>query len=205
MINMDAIKGFLLTYGWQMSLVALVGIVLVGLLKICKVFNCIKCYSKDEDGNKVLNENLTKNVKKFMYYLLNWIFSIASCTLYMLYIIKVEFNWQEWVTLCGAVIGYSTMIYAVYENFGIRAIWQAFLNAIKKMFVKIFTAISTGTLSKEKVEELASGLTSETLSQLAKKAAAAEGTSLTSDSTSEMPPQIKFKSGSRTKSTRGNE
>lgn len=205
MINMDAIKGFLTTYGWQMSLVALAGIVIVGILKICKVFNCIKCYSKDENGNKVLNETLTKNIKKFIYYLLNWIFSIGSCSLYLLVILEVEFVWQEWLTLCGAVIAYSTMIYAIYENFGIRAIWQAFLNAVKKLFVKIFSAISSGHMTKEKAEEIAAGLTSETLNQLAKQAAAKEGTSLTSDLTSETPPQIKFKSGSRTKSTRGNE
>lgn len=205
MINVEAIKEFLTTYGWQMSLVALIGIVLVGILKICRAFNWIKCYSKDADGNKVYNEKLTKNIKKFIYYLLNWIFSIASCTLYMLYIVKVEFNWAEWGTLCGAVIGYSTMMYAIYENFGIRAIWQAFLNAVKKMFVKIFSAISSGNMTKEKAEEIASGLTSETLNQLAKQAAAKEGASLSTDSTSETPPQIKFKSGLRTKSTRGNE
>lgn len=205
MINMDAIKGFLTTYGWQMSLVALVGIVLVGILKICKVFNCIKCYSKDADGNKVLNEKLTKNVKKFIYYLLNWIFSIGSCTLYLLVIVKVEFDWQQWLTLCSAVIAYSTMIYAIYENFGLRAIWQAFLNAVKKLFVKIFSAISSGHMTKEKAEQIAAELSSETLNQLARQAAEKEGSSLSSDVTSETPPQIKFKSGVRTKSTRGNE
>lgn len=203
MINMESIKGFLAAYGWQMSLVALVGIVLVGLLKICKAFNWIKCYSKDENKNKVYNETLTKNVKKFLYYLLNWIFSIASCTLYMLYIVKVEFNWAEWGTMCGAIIVYSTTIYAVYENFGIRAIWQAFLNAVKKMFTMIFSAIANGHMTKEKAEEIASGLTSETLNQLARQAAEKEGASLSTDTTSEMPPQIKFKAGNRSQSTRG--
>lgn len=205
MITMDAIKNFLVTYGWQMSLLALIGIVLVGLLKAFKVFNCIKCYSKDDGGNRVFNETLTKNVKKFIYYILNWVFSITACTLYMFYFIKIQFSWQRWITLCGAIISYSTVIYAIYENFGLRTIWQAILNGVKKIFTKMFAAITTGTLTKEKVEELASELTSETLSQLAKQAAAKESTSLTTDTSSETRPQITFKSGSRTKSTRGNE
>lgn len=156
------IGDFFKNYGWQLTLLALSGIVVLGFLKWVGVFNKLK----DES-------------KKYVYYALSCVFSIIACTIYIL--VTKSFAWASYGILCGAVVGLTGAVYTIYENTGLRKLWKiVVLDNIAKLFALINNAIITGTLTKEKVKKLAMDLGSETLAELSAEAKTIEENKLNS-------------------------
>ena len=147
---------FFKNYGWQLTLLALSGIVVLGFLKWVGVFN------KPKDTSK-----------KYVYYALSCVLSIIACTIYIL--VTKSFAWASYGILCGAVVGLTGAVYTIYENTGVRKLWKTFvLNNIAKLFKAISGAIVTGTLTKEKIKKLAIDLGSQALAELSAEAKAIE-------------------------------
>ena len=88
---------FFKNYGWQLTLLALSGIVVLGFLKWVGVFNKLKDTSK-----------------KYVYYALSCVLSIIACTIYIL--ATKSFAWASYGILCGAVVGLTGAVYTIYEN-----------------------------------------------------------------------------------------
>lgn len=151
---------FFKNYGWQLTLLALSGIVVLGFLKWVGVFNKLK----DES-------------KKYVYYALSCVLSIIACTIYIL--VTHTFAWASYGILCCAVIGLTGAVYTIYENTGLRKLWKiVVLNNIARLFKLITNTIVTGTLTKERVKQLAIDLGSQTLAELSAEAKTIEDSKL---------------------------
>ena len=146
-MNYNVIIDFFKTFGWQLFLLALSGIVILGALKW---FGCFKKIKKD--------------YKKYVYFGLSCAFSLIACTIYL--VATHNFNWASYLALCVAVIGLTIVVYALYEHIGLRALWKKVLNLIAKAFKLLCTAIVTGTLTATKKKDIAVGLGSEILTEL---------------------------------------
>ena len=134
----DMIIQFFKLYGWQLTILATSGIVLLGILKSFGTFNKVK-----------------KEFKKYLFYAISCTFSILACTSYIL--LMHSFEWRAYLILIAGIIGYTSAIYTLYENTGIRDLLKKILfEPTKKLLAKISSAIIKGSLKEEDVIELAS-------------------------------------------------
>lgn len=132
--DMSVITHFFTNYGWKLGVLALSGIVLLGFLKWVGVF-----------------KKVPDKAKKYVYVGVSTLFSIASCTIYLL--VTKTFEWAGWGIMSGAVFSVTTIAYQIYEHTGLRTLWKTVvLNNIAKLFKAIVGAIVNGTLSTEKVK-----------------------------------------------------
>lgn len=142
-MNTDMITSFITNYGWQLALVALAGILFIGILKHFDAFNKVK-----------------KEYRKFIYYPVSCAIAVLACVAYMFaaqYEQAIKMSALGWVYLCLAVMGYSVALYAFYENTGLRNLFQSFGNAvlknIKKIWDLLIKAVTSKTISTEKLKE----------------------------------------------------
>ena len=162
-MDFNVIIEFWKLYGWKLSLLALSGIVILGLLK------WIGCFNK-----------LKSNKKKYIYFVISCVLSILSCTIYLL--VNHCFDWANYGLLCSAVAVFTFTIYTVYENTGLRAVWKkVVLDNVAKFLKCCASAIVSGSLSQDKLKKLAMNLGSETLAELSTKAKALEESKKTND------------------------
>lgn len=106
---MEQILEFIQNYGLPVFVVATSIIVLLGILKLCKVFNKIQ----------------NKNIKKFIYYVIDIALSFGGVAIYFA-IFKKDFT--DYITICLTQITATTTLYAIYENLGARKLVQLFWN-----------------------------------------------------------------------------
>ena len=138
-----AIIKFFSAYGWQMTVLALSGIFLLGVLKSVKAFDWIRIYAV-EGEEKTLQVDKTKQVKKIVYTFISAGLSVAACCIYLT-IINTELTATLVLTISGTVWSLNTFAYMLYENLGVRAVWKAFLNWAKNLI------LSTTAQIKEKI------------------------------------------------------
>lgn len=163
-LYMTIIKIFTV-YGWQLTVCALSGILLLGLLKNFKVFDkiVISTKSKNELGeiSKLPNEKLTKQVKKTIYITISMSLSIGASALYQ-YICH-ELTVVGLFTVAGAVLSLTLTAYALYENFGIRFLLSKLSEKIKTNWnaiianIKIAKNATKADKENAKAELLANG------------------------------------------------
>ena len=150
-MELALIEEFFINYGWQLGLLSLSGIVLLGFLKWFGAF-----------------EKLAKNVRKYLYFGLSCVLSIVACTIYVL--ACGTFDAVSYLLLCVAVIGITIVAYHFYEHTGLRTAWNKVLNLIEKLFKFIISAIITKTLTEDKLKAKAIELGSQVLADLTKTA-----------------------------------
>ena len=114
---------FMTTYGWQLALIALAGIVILGILKYANVFS------------KIEKEN-----RKPIYLAISVGFSIIASAIYLAVIKKFEFGYFAAVAV--AILALNQTMYSIYENTNLRDLLH-----------KIFNAISMKVKSKAEVKE----------------------------------------------------
>ena len=102
---MEQILDFISQYGLPVFVIASCSILLIGILKLCKVFN------------KISN----KNVKKLIFYILNVVLSFGGAAIYYA-AFKVGF--ESYLMFCLTQVSATTTLYAIYENFGVRKLVQ---------------------------------------------------------------------------------
>ena len=105
---MEQIIAFIEQHGLSVFVIATSIILVIGILKLCKVFSKIK----------------NDNVKKCIYYALDVVLSFAGAAIYY-GAFKLDFS--NYVVFCTTQIGATTTLYAIYENFGVRKLVQMFL------------------------------------------------------------------------------
>lgn len=114
---MDKLLSYIQTYGLSILVIAVSIIAVIGLLKVCKVFDKIQ----------------SKNVKKFIYYALDIVLSFGGSAIYFACFHK---DFAGYAMYCVSELTVVTTLYAVYENCGLRAFVKFLLsltiNALKK-------------------------------------------------------------------------
>ena len=128
-LYMDIIK-FFTQFGWQMTVLAVSGIFLLGVLKMSGAFSKVKIYVKDKNGTKVISEKNTIQFKKFLYMFISVLLSVAACSVYLY--IRKEINIVFIATLTIPVFGLNQIAYGIYENLGVRTVWKMLLDKIKQ-------------------------------------------------------------------------
>ena len=155
-MDLTCIFEFFKNYGWQLGLLALSGIFVLGFLKW---FGCFK--------------KVNPNYKKYLYFGLSVAISIIACTIFIF--AAHSFNWANYGALILAICVLTFTYYTIYENTGLRSAWnKVVLNNIAKLFHMIVTAIVSGTMTNDKIKDMAVKLGSDTLNQLAAEARVAE-------------------------------
>lgn len=114
---MEQILKYIQTYSLPVFVIATCIIILIGILKLCKVFDKIK----------------SSNVKKFIYYLLDVVLAFGGVAIYFA-IFKIDFS--SYIMFSITQIGATTTLYAIYENFGIRKIVRMFFDKVKSWIAK---------------------------------------------------------------------
>ena len=114
---MEQILQYITQYGLPVFVIASCVIAVIGLLKLCKVFAKIE----------------NKGVKKLIYYILDIALSFGFTAIY--YAI-FWLDWTTYIAFCGTQICATTTLYAIYENFGIRKLFEIFRTWITKLLAK---------------------------------------------------------------------
>jgi hypothetical protein len=166
---------FFSAYGWQMTVLAVSGIFLLGVLKSVKAFDWIKIYTTI-DGEKTINETKTKQLKKIVYTVISAGLSIAACCVY-LWIIDTQITIKLVFALGGTIWSMNTITYMLYENLGARAVWKAFLNWAKGLI------LSTTAQIKEKIAAEKARIAAEKAATEAQKTASETATATQVDMT----------------------
>lgn len=132
-MEVKIILDFFKNYGWQLGLLSLSGIVILGLLKKIGVF-------------KKLNEKY----KKYVYSSISVLLSIIACTVYILATSKFEI--VSYLTMCGLVIVSTITAYHIYEHTGARWLWNKFVDLLWDAIKKLFTLIFIHKLDSKKIK-----------------------------------------------------
>lgn len=129
---MDALLTFFSDHGLWIGLIALAGIVLLGVLKYCKVFKGI--------------ENAT--YRKLTYLLCSVGFSLIGCVIYML--CTSSFDWVGVFPLAAAIWTLNQTFYNIFKTTQLNDLAVKVMNWIIEL-IKTKTNIDTDTT--EKTEE----------------------------------------------------
>lgn len=153
---------FFLAYGWQLTLVAIGGIVLIGGLKFFRLFE------KFEPSGK----------NKGIYSAISAGYSILTSGLYLHCVDK--FSWSKFAVLAIALYFAIAAVYATYENNGIRAVVRKLGNVFLKIleylgFVKSNTLANTLIESAEEAENELDGTNTMVVGELANNNATSDG------------------------------
>lgn len=114
---MEQILNYVLKFGSTAFVIGTIIIAFIGILKLCKAFDWIK----------------NKDVKKLVYYVLNIGLSFAVVAIYFT-IFKLDFT--DYIVFSCSQVGATTALYAIYENFGLRKLWQMALAWFASWFKK---------------------------------------------------------------------
>ena len=132
-MEVNFIIDFFKNYGWQLGLLSLSGIVILGILKKIGVFN-----------------KLNDKHKKYVYSGISALLSIIACTIYIL--ITSKFEIISYLTMCGLVIILTITTYHIYEHTGARWLWNKLFDLICDAIKKFFTLIFVHKLDSKKIK-----------------------------------------------------
>ena len=110
---MEQFVSFFQSYGWQLALIAFVGIIILGVLKYANVFSEIE-----------------KEKRKPIYFAISVGFSLIATTVYLLIIDCFEINY--FITVSSAIYALNQSMYAIYETTKLRDLVSKVLSLISK-------------------------------------------------------------------------
>lgn len=108
---------FIAVYGWQLALIALAGIIILGILKYANVFS------------KIDKEN-----RQPIYLAISVGFSVVASAIYLAVIKQFEITY--FCAVAAAILALNQTMYSIYENTKLR-------DLLHKIFVAINTKIKT--------------------------------------------------------------
>ena len=122
---MDELLVFLSTYGWQLSLIALAGIIILGVLKYCNVFS-----------------KFDEKIRHVLYLIISVGVSLIGSVIYLACVhgLTVEFIFA----VAAAIFALNQTFYAIYKN-----------TTLKDLFVKIIDWIKGLLTGKKDNQETA--------------------------------------------------
>lgn len=137
---MEQIIAYISQYGLPVFVLASCIIVLIGILKLCKVFDKID----------------SKNIKKLIYYILNIVLAFGASAIYFA-IFKMSF--ADYLMFSCTQVGATTTLYAIYENFGIRKLVRMLFDWIIKQTkknpnYKVIKLLNSMGVTADKIAEI---------------------------------------------------
>ena len=102
---------FVASYGWQLALIALAGIIILGVLKYANVFS------------KIDKEN-----RKPIYLAISVGFSVIASAIYLAVIKQLEIKY--FCAVAAAILALNQTMYSIYENTKLRDLLHKILGAI---------------------------------------------------------------------------
>ena len=107
--------GYIESYGLPILVIAICIITLLGILKLCKVFD------------KLTN----KDVRKCVFFCIDLVLSFGIAAIYFA-LFNMPFS--GYLVYSGAQFVVTVVLYAIYENWGVRKLVQVILALITKWF-----------------------------------------------------------------------
>lgn len=114
---MEQLEVFILNYGWQLGLIALVGVIILGILKYANAFSKIE-----------------KEKRKPIYFAFSIGFSLIATIIYLLYIDQFDISYV--ITITIAIYGINQTMYALYETTKLKDLVAMILDLIKAKYLK---------------------------------------------------------------------
>lgn len=114
---MEEIMIFLGTYGWQLALIALAGIIILGGLKYANAFSKIE-----------------KEKRKPIYFAISVGFSVVGTVVYLL--VRGQLTYEYVIAVSGAIYALNQTFYAIYETTTLKDLFVKLGNWIKGKFIK---------------------------------------------------------------------
>ncbi len=121
---MEELIIFYNTYGWQLALIALLGIVILGVLKYTNAFKKIE-----------------KPKRKPIYLAITVGFSLIATCVFLA--ATNQFNVEYLVAVTTAIYGLNQIFYTIYENTKLRDLMVLILEIIKQQIQKKGEKITT--------------------------------------------------------------
>lgn len=151
----DMIIKFFSEYGMWLTIIAGSGIILLGILKAFNVFR-----------------RVDKSKRKYLYTAISAGLSILAAGLYLHFTSGIV--WTAFGVLAGSIYAVNQVMYSLYENLGIRAVWTGFWRMIKnKLFPK------RKEFETEPIEQPTAVISAETAQPKAMRAPAAQNSNTT--------------------------
>ena len=131
---MEELLNFLRLYGWQLALIALAGIIILGVLKYCKVFS-----------------KFDEKIRHVFYLLISVGISIIGSIIYLACVgsLTVEFAFA----VAAAILALNQTFYTIYSNLSLKELFLKLIDWIKGLI--------SGGKGQEIVEEITDGKTEE--------------------------------------------
>lgn len=131
---MEELLNFLQNYGWQLALIALAGVIILGILKYCKVF-----------------DKFEEKLRHFFYLLVSVGISIVGSIIYLACVHQLDVVLV--FTLAGAIFALNQAFYTIYDTTPLRSL-------LKKIWEWFKRLISSGK-AQEIVDEIKKDVTKE--------------------------------------------
>lgn len=131
---MEQLIEFMKTYGWQLSLIAIAGVIILGILKYCKVFN-----------------KFEEKTRHFLYLLISVGLSIIGSVIYLACMHQLDAAYI--FTLATAIFAINQVAYTVYDTTPLRTL----LKNIWDKIVEFATGNKGNTEEKPEETEPAEG------------------------------------------------
>ena len=137
---MDELLTFLQSYGWQLSLIALAGIVVLGVLKYCNVFN-----------------KLDEKIRHILYLVISVGLSVVGSIIYLACIHQLTVGGA--FAIAGAILALNQVFYSIYANTPLKELSKKLINWIKSLITSgkaqdVIEDVKEGELnSPDKVED----------------------------------------------------
>lgn len=136
---MDELLNFYAEYGWQIALIALAGVIILGILKYANAFG-----------------KIDKDKRKPIYLAISISLTLAGTAIYLLVI--GQFNFTYYLAVAGAVYALNQTIYAVYETTNLKTL----LNSLFEKFLEwVKTHKADTTTVSDSVEQATEAETEE--------------------------------------------
>lgn len=131
---MEELVVFLTNYGWQLALIALAGIIILGVLKYCNVFS-----------------KFDEKIRHVFYLLISVGISVIGAIIYLACMksLTVEYAFA----VATAILALNQTFYAIYDTTTLKDLIAKLLDWIKGLI--------TGGKGQEIVEEITDGKTKE--------------------------------------------
>ena len=114
---MEQLIEFIKTYGWQLTLIAVAGVILLGILKYCKVF-----------------DKFEEKTRHFLYLLISVGLSIIGSVIYLACIHQLDTAFV--FTFATAVFGVNQIAYTIYDTTPLRdllsQLWDKIVEILSK-------------------------------------------------------------------------
>ena len=136
---MEELSAFLQVYGWQLALIALAGVVILGVLKYCNVFS-----------------SLEEKYRHIIYLAISVGVSLIGSIIYLACIHQLTVEGA--FAIGGAILALNQVFYSIYANTPLKELWNKFINWIKNLIMsgkakEVIDGAKDGNLnSEEKLE-----------------------------------------------------